>query len=258
MTATPTRPEPGFGYAVLGRASTHHLGHTVTHFVEKPADPSEIIADGGRWNMRQFIGKAGLFLQHLHRYAPSTLRAAHAALAASQQRWEFTELGLYPDGLDPLPFDRAVLEHVPGIGVHFTGQWQDLGDLASWKAFTGLDLEHYARQPARVDRPWGYFEQRHSANNEVHKLLILYPGCRLSRQRHQKRAEHCKVILGTAYVELDDKVKRLEISEKITIPAKSWHRLANHHTDILIIKEIQMGICDENDIERTDDDYGRN
>ena len=257
LTATPTRPESGFGYALLGPGSAWHLGRPVRRFIEKPADPAPFIAEGARWNMGQFMGTAGQFIEALETYAPATLQAARELLEYAQQRWEFTELGPWPTGLDAMPFDKAVLEHAESVAVAFTGQWQDLGDLTSWHSFTGLDETYYARQPVRVDRPWGYFERHQEKTNELHKLLILYPGCRLSKQRHQRRAEQWEVISGTALVELDNDIKRLEVNDKIMIPVKAWHRLSNHHSDTLIIKEIQLGICDESDIEREDDDYGR-
>jgi mannose-6-phosphate isomerase-like protein (cupin superfamily) len=240
-----------------GASSAAHLWQPVVRFVEKPADPQTLIVEGARWNMGQFVGTAGQFTQALERYAPNPAEATQALLSGAKTQWEFTQLAPWPSALASQSFDHAVLERAPSVVVPFTGHWQDLGDLDAWRAFTGLDIGDYTRQPARTDRPWGYFEHRHTGDNEVHKRLILYPDCRLSRQRHQKRAEHWRVLSGTAYIELDDRIQRLEINQQIAIPAGSWHRLANHHTDILIIEEIQIGICDETDIERAEDDYGR-
>lgn len=258
LTATPTRNERDFGYAVMAPSSAARLWQRVEHFVEKPADPASVIAHGARWNMGQFIGSAAQFMSAFAKHAPHYAHAAEHALRAASQHWEFTEIPSWPASLESASFDRAVLEHVSSVAVPFTGHWQDLGHLEAWWAFTGLDQAYYARLPARIDRPWGYFEQQASGNNELYKRLVLYPDSRLSRQRHQKRAEQWRVLSGTAYVELGDAVQRLEKGEEITIPAGSWHRLANHHTDILIIQEKQMGICEESDIERAEDDYGRN
>ncbi len=257
LTATPREADPSFGYAVTGHATARHPWQTITRFVEKPADPQTLIGQGARWNMGQFIASADQFLTALADHAPAVLQGAQTALREGQQHYEFTELGRWPANTPSLPFDRAVLEHAPGVAVPFTGQWQDLGHLSSWKAFTGLDPEYYAQQPVRTDRPWGYFESIQLSLNELIKRLIIYPDCRLSLQRHQQRSEHWRVLAGVAYVELDEQVKRLEINEEIAIPSGSWHRLGNHHTDILIIEEIQIGKCDENDIERVEDDYGR-
>ncbi len=49
----------------------------------------------------------------------------------------------------------------------------------------------------------------------------------------------------------------LAAGEAITILPNSWHRLSNNTDNILIINELQTGSPDENDIERSDDDYGR-
>lgn len=257
LGATPTQPEPGFGYMQPGGSSAAYLWQPVARFVEKPADPQPLIAVGARWNMGQFVGTAAQFLDALLRHAPQTIKAAQQLLDTADNQWEFTALAAWPTTLSALSFDHAVLEHEPSVMIPFTGHWSDLGNVDAWRAFTGLDVADYTRNRPRTDRPWGYFEHRHTGDNELHKRLILYPSCRLSRQRHQKRAEYWRVIVGTAYVELEDTVQRLEKYQTITIPAGSWHRLANHHTDILIIDEIQMGICDESDIERIEDDYGR-
>lgn len=258
LTATPTVPDPAFGYALTTAPTARHPWQALAHFVEKPAEPEAWIAQGARWNMGQFVGSAGQFVAALEAHAPDILAAARHALANARQRWEFTELAPWPPATPSLPFDKVVLERALGVAVPFTGQWQDLGHLAAWQAFTGLDLEHYAQQPARTDRPWGYFECMHQSAKQLEKRLIIYPGCRLSLQRHRYRTEQWRVLFGTAHVELDGNIKRLSINEEIAIPAGSWHRLGNHHSDILIIKEIQFGNCDESDIERVDDDYGRN
>lgn len=257
LTSTPTRPDTGFGYVLAEPSSAARLWQKVACFVEKPADPGTVIMQGARWNMGQFVGTADRFVALCMEHAPAIGIAAKDALELAQIHWEFTELPPWPAWLENHAFDRAVLEHAPCVAIPFTGQWQDLGSLDAWRAFSGLDIGDYLGQPLRIDRPWGYFEQQSVGNNEVRKRLVLYPGCRLSRQRHQKRAEHWRVLAGTAYIELGDAIQRLEINQEITIPAGSWHRLANHHTDILIIDEIQMVICDEADIERIEDDYGR-
>lgn len=257
LTATPTRADTGFGYVRLGPASARHAWRKVEQFVEKPTAPEPLIAAGARWNMGQFIGTAGQFLAACEASIPATLAGTRAVLAESIVRWEFTELPPWPDTVKPASFDHAVLEKNASIGASFTGEWHDLGTLSSWEGITGLRIADYKRFPVRTDRPWGYFEHLGTRPNEVHKRLILFPNCRLSRQRHQKRAEQWRVLAGTAYIELEDTVQRLEINQAIMIPAGSWHRLANHHSDILIIEERQMGICDEADIERAEDDYGR-
>lgn len=258
LTATALAPDPAFGYVLTGAASARQPWQGITQFIEKPADPSALIARGARWNMGQFIGTAQRFVLTMQAHVPDILQGARAVLTDAQTRWEFTELAPWPTATPALPFDRAVLEQSLGVAVPFTGHWRDLGHLDAWRAFTGLDLEHYARLPQRTDRPWGYFECMRQGTNEVEKRLIIYPDCRLSLQRHQRRSEHWQVITGTAHVELDGIVKRLTHNEEISIPAHCWHRLGNHHSDILIIKEVQYGKCDEEDIERIEDDYGRN
>lgn len=257
LTATPMGADSAFGYALAGASSARYPWQHLTRFVEKPADADALIALGARWNMGQFVGYAGRFIAAFEAYAPDILEAARVVLQRAQSHWEFTELGHWPPATPSLSFDKTVLERALGVAIPFRGEWRDLGHLQAWEAFTGLDSAHYTRQPRRVDRPWGYFECLHETRDETKKRLIIYPECRLSLQRHQQRTEEWRVLAGTAHVELDGEIKRLEMNEEIVIPKGAWHRLANHHADILIIEEKQKGICDENDIERVADDYGR-
>ena len=42
----------------------------------------------------------------------------------------------------------------------------------------------------KSERPWGRYEVLQEAPNHKVKCIWVYPGKRLSYQRHQKRAEH--------------------------------------------------------------------
>jgi mannose-1-phosphate guanylyltransferase/mannose-6-phosphate isomerase-like protein (cupin superfamily) len=248
-----------FGYILLGEAPGEGPARPVTRFVEKPEpeDVQALIRQGAWWNMGQFIAPVGLLAAAFTRHAPGISDAARQLLANAEQEWEYTILPPFPKTVISTPFDRAIVEKTPAIAVPFAGQWEDLGTLPSWKAMTGLDADYYATLPPRTDRPWGYFELLEESKNRVRKQLVIYPGCRLSRQRHQHRSEHWLVTHGIAHVEKDDTTLRLTPGKSVQIPAGCWHRLSNHHPSILIIEEIQDGRPMESDIERDGDDYGR-
>lgn len=121
---------------------------------------------------------------------------------------------------------------------------------------------------AFVKKPWGSYQDLYRVNNVVVKRLTIDPGEQISLQRHQLRTEVWFVVAGEATVETyggEDRpcaaagsVVTLERGGAAWIYERTWHRLANRHKSTpLIVIEVQTGECDENDIERYEDKYGR-
>lgn len=107
-------------------------------------------------------------------------------------------------------------------------------------------------------RPWGYYEVLSDAADHKVKRIVVYPGQRLSLQRHQKRAEHWFVIQGAGVVTLDGVDITLVAGRAIDIARGAWHRIANPGGEDMAFIEIQTGeYFGEDDIERLADDYGR-
>ncbi|MGK5094215.1 phosphomannose isomerase type II C-terminal cupin domain [Deltaproteobacteria bacterium TL4] len=107
-------------------------------------------------------------------------------------------------------------------------------------------------------RPWGYYVVL--ADEEDHKVkrIVVYPGKRLSLQRHLKRAEHWYVLAGNALVTLDDQQIRRKSGESVDIPQQAKHRIENQGSEDMSFIEIQTGTYfGEDDIERFEDDFGR-
>jgi mannose-6-phosphate isomerase-like protein (cupin superfamily) len=115
------------------------------------------------------------------------------------------------------------------------------------------------------NRPWWvYYVMEDSPLYKV-KKIIVNPGQRLSLQSHEKRSEHWVVVSGVATVDLRDpkfqdieQNRILEVNEWVHIPQGHLHRLANLHSDPLVIVEVQCGDYTwEDDIRRYEDDFGR-
>lgn len=107
-------------------------------------------------------------------------------------------------------------------------------------------------------RPWGYFSVFCDYKNLKTKLIVVKPGCRLSLQRHEKRDEVWVVKKGMGSVVLNKRYSMIFPEDQLVIPRGCWHRLANaSETQELVIFEVQVGECVEDDIERKEDDYGR-
>ncbi len=109
-----------------------------------------------------------------------------------------------------------------------------------------------------MKRPWGEFDNLEESKNYKVKKLVVWPGKRLSLQRHKHRSEHWIVVKGKAKVTLDEEVFTLEKGKYISIEVGKKHRLENPEKEVLEVIEVQVGdYCGEDDIERFSDDYGR-
>ena len=107
-------------------------------------------------------------------------------------------------------------------------------------------------------RPWGYFESLNMGPRFQVKKLHVKPGAKLSMQRHHHRSEHWIVVQGTAKVVIGETEKLVRENESVYIFATQWHRLENPGKVPLELIEVQIGTyLGEDDIERTEDVYGR-
>lgn len=107
-------------------------------------------------------------------------------------------------------------------------------------------------------RPWGYYEILSDEADHKVKRIVLYPGKRLSLQRHRRRAEHWHLISGEGLVTIDGKQLRLKKGDSINIPVGAVHRIENPTESNITLIEIQSGdYFGEDDIERLEDDFGR-
>ncbi len=111
---------------------------------------------------------------------------------------------------------------------------------------------------SRVYRPWGFYESVQNGDRYQVKLITVYPGSRLSLQRHRERAEHWVVVNGTARVTRGEETFLLHENQSTFIPLGTIHRLENPGTELLRLIEVQSGrYLGEDDIERIEDNYGR-
>lgn len=107
-------------------------------------------------------------------------------------------------------------------------------------------------------RPWGYY--RILADEPDHKVkrIVVYPGQRLSLQRHSRRSEHWYIIKGQAAITLNEEERYFDSGQSVDIPQRVWHRVMNPGNEDMVFIEVQTGdYFGEDDIERMKDDYGR-
>jgi mannose-1-phosphate guanylyltransferase/mannose-6-phosphate isomerase len=109
-----------------------------------------------------------------------------------------------------------------------------------------------------VYRPWGWYQSLEIGERFQVKLIGVSPGAKISLQLHHKRAEHWVVVSGKATVTRGEEIVELRENQSTYIPVGVKHRLENRTDDPLTIVEIQTGsYLGEDDIERFDDQYGR-
>jgi mannose-6-phosphate isomerase len=111
---------------------------------------------------------------------------------------------------------------------------------------------------SRDQRPWGYYDILSEHRDYRIKRVVVFPGQRMSLQRHRRRSEHWFVINGIGHVTVGEEERGISKGDSIDIPAGSAHRVGNSGKEDLVIIEIQTGqYFGEDDIERIADDYGR-
>ena len=107
-------------------------------------------------------------------------------------------------------------------------------------------------------RPWGYYTVLSDEPDHKVKRICVYPGKRLSLQRHRRRAEHWFLLRGEMVATIEDREISLRAGETIDIPCGASHRIRNTGDEEAAFIEIQTGdYFGEDDIERIEDDYGR-
>ncbi len=110
------------------------------------------------------------------------------------------------------------------------------------------------RDPAKVERPWGYYVVLDRGPRFKTKRIVVYPGKSLTLQRHQHRSEHWVVLQGVAKVRRGDEEFYVHPNESTYIPVGVLHKLTNPGKIPLEIIEVQNGeYLEEDDIERFDE-----
>ena len=111
----------------------------------------------------------------------------------------------------------------------------------------------------RTERPWGWFDLLKEENNEPYKVKIIYiePNQQFSLQRHNQREEFWVVVEGDAIVTTSTYKCDVKRGSYIHIRKNEIHRMTAGEFGVKFV-EVQVGsVCDESDIVRLEDDYGR-
>ena len=112
-----------------------------------------------------------------------------------------------------------------------------------------------------VDKPWGHYIDIYRPDDKkvVFKKIVVDAGEQLSMQYHKGRTEFWYVTAGKGLIATDNPVSSLYVKEGdyIVIKPLERHMVENIGEESLEIFEMQVGVCEEDDIIRLSDKYGR-
>ncbi len=124
---------------------------------------------------------------------------------------------------------------------------------------------------ATEQRPWGSFTVLDEGPGYKVKRIEVLAGNRLSLQTHQQRDEHWSIVSGAGIFTHEVHGNLLKLVKaapeellrqthvapgfQLKILKGTKHRI--EAIEDLVFIETQLGVCDEDDIERFEDDYGR-
>ena len=107
-----------------------------------------------------------------------------------------------------------------------------------------------------VEKPWGSYQVLWRGPDALLKRLTLHKGGAISYQFHNRRSEIWTVVWGIGLLTLDESERLLTRGETVVIGKERKHSVEATSAE-LIIYELQVGECDEEDIVRISDKYGR-
>lgn len=109
----------------------------------------------------------------------------------------------------------------------------------------------------KTTKPWGEYTDLYRDNNTVFKEIVVHPGQKLSLQYHYKREEFWYVLSGYGIANTGSGQKFVRPGDSLHIKVGEIHNVGNPTNEPLIIREMQCGVCEEEDIVRLEDIYGR-
>ena len=149
----------------------------------------------------------------------------------------------------------VVVETKDSVLVANKNRCQDVKELVTQLKLKDRPEANLHRQ---VFRPWGSYDSLENADNFQVKQLVVKPGAKLSLQKHAHRSEHWVVVKGKARITRNNEEFDLGVNESTYIAIGDIHRIANPFDEPVHIIEVQCGdYLGEDDIERIEDDFGR-
>lgn len=119
------------------------------------------------------------------------------------------------------------------------------------------DIDIFRKAITEDIRPWGKFRVFPHANAGSIKIITVNPGASLSLQYHHLRSEFWIALDEGLEVTVGTRTWLPKKNEEIFIPREAPHRMRGVGMEPARVLEIWIGISEESDIVRLEDDYGR-
>jgi mannose-6-phosphate isomerase len=121
-----------------------------------------------------------------------------------------------------------------------------------------LDLDRFAAQVNRVEKPWGYELVYAATDRYLGKIIFIRAGEQLSLQFHKEKDETLYVHSGRVEFEIGDPGKPMDIEvvapgRAFHLPPGTVHRLRALEDSVIL----EVSTPDVNDVVRLEDRYGR-
>jgi mannose-6-phosphate isomerase len=121
-----------------------------------------------------------------------------------------------------------------------------------------LDLDRFAAQVNRVEKPWGYELVYAATDRYLGKVIFIRAGEQLSLQFHKEKDETLYVHSGRVEFEIGDPGKPMDIEvvapgRAFHLPPGTVHRLRALEDSVIL----EVSTPDVNDVVRLEDRYGR-
>ena len=120
-----------------------------------------------------------------------------------------------------------------------------------------IQMGSYSGDKKKETRPWGSFENLLDEEGYKVKKIVVNRDQRLSLQLHKHRSEYWHILSGVGEMQVGDCTWTVSAGSCVEIEKFEVHRIANEGDTPLVILELQKGDCQEDDIIRIEDDYGR-
>lgn len=104
---------------------------------------------------------------------------------------------------------------------------------------------------------WGAWIKVAEGDSYKAKVILIERDQRFSLQFHDNRDEFWVIVSGTGKVTIENETYDAKPGDRFYIPAGMKHRAQCTSDYDFRFVEIQFGKCDEKDITRLEDDYGR-
>ena len=110
--------------------------------------------------------------------------------------------------------------------------------------------------PIEEVRPWGKFRTFVKNEPVTVKIITITAKSRFSLQKHEKRAEFWKVLVGSPKITVGEQVVEAKVRDEFEIGVGELHRIEAGEENVEVL-EISTGEFDEKDIVSLEDEYGR-